>query len=192
MPARSEARTGMSAVTPGQTVGPYLHMGMPYPGGPELVPPGRPGAVRLTGLVLDGAGKPVPDALVEIWQPDASGAVVRLPGSLHRDGWTFTGFGRDATDGSGRYSFTTVRPGPTKPGGAPFFAVTVFARGLLDRLFTRAYLPGHEDDPFLAALPQDRRRTMIVAEDGDQLTFDIRLNGTDETVFLDFREPPVG
>ena len=63
--------------------------------------------------------------------------------------------------------------------------MTVFARGLTDRLFTRAYLPGHADDPFLAALPEERHRTLIVAENGAELTFDIRLQGPDETVFLD-------
>ena len=169
--------------TPGQTVGPFFGFALPYAGGPELVPPGSVGAVRLTGLVLDGAGAGIPDAVVEIWQPDPSGALVQRPGSLHRDGWTFTGFGRAGTDNTGRYSFTTLRPG----GIAPFFAVTVFARGLTDRLFTRAYLPGHEETPFLAGLPSERRRTLVVAEDGDQLTFDIRLQGHDETVFLEYR-----
>lgn len=176
----------MIAATPGQTVGPFFGYALPYPGGPDLVPPGRADAVRLTGLVLDGAGDPVPDALVEIWQPDESGAVVRRPGSVRRDGSTFTGFGRCGTDNTGRYSFTTVRPGPLQPGAAPFFAVTVFARGLLDRLFTRAYLPGHTD-ALLGALPEERRRTLIVTDSGAELSFDIHLQGPDETVFLRHR-----
>lgn len=175
--------------TPGQTVGPFFGFGLPYPNGADLVPPGRADAVRLTGLVLDGAGAPVPDALIEIWQPDPEGAIVRRPGSLRRDGWTFTGFGRCGTDSAGRYSFTTLRPGPPAAGAAPFFAVTVFARGLLDRLFTRAYLPGSEaTDPLLRSLPEDRRRTLVVREDGNELTFDIRLQGPDETVFLSHRQ----
>ncbi|HEU5267838.1 MAG TPA: protocatechuate 3,4-dioxygenase subunit alpha, partial [Jatrophihabitans sp.] len=119
--------------TPGQTIGPFYGFALPYAGGADLVPAGHPDAVRLTGRLLDALGAPVPDGLIEIWQADPSGAVVHRPGSLRRDGWTFTGFGRCPTDNAGRYSFTTLRPGPTEPGRAPFFAVTVFARGLLNR-----------------------------------------------------------
>ena len=121
--------------------------------------------------MLDGAGDPVPDALLEIWQADAAGRIVPQAGVLHRDGWTFTGWGRAATDDDGRYTFTTVEPGPVE-GQAPFFAMTVFARGLLDRLFTRVYLPDHPllaADPLLASLPEDRRRTLIAGRDHDGL-----------------------
>jgi protocatechuate 3,4-dioxygenase alpha subunit len=166
--------------TPGQTVGPFFGFALPYAGGCDLVPPGHPDAVQLTGRVLDGAGEPVPDALLEIWQADPSGAVVREPGSLHRDAFRFTGWGRAATDNAGRYRFTTVRPG----GPEPFIAMTVFARGLLHQLFTRVYLPGNADDALLAALPPDRRRTLVAVEDGQRLHFDVRLQGADETVFL--------
>lgn len=181
----------MRPAAPGQTIGPFFGFALPYAGGPDLVPPGHPDAVRLTGRLLDGHGAPVPDGLIEIWQADPGGGIVQRPGSLHRDGWTFTGFGRSATDSTGRYSFTTLRPGPIQPGRAPFFAVTVFARGLLNRLFTRAYLPGYDeacaDDPLLAALPDERRRTLLVRADGAELHFDIRLQGWDETVFLHYR-----
>ena len=163
--------------TPGQTVGPFFGYSLPYEGGPELVPRSHPSAVRLHGRVLDGAGTPVPDALLEIWQAAPDGAVVREPGSLHRDGYTFTGWGRCPTDNAGAYSFTTLPPG----GG--FFAMTVFARGLLDRLFTRVYLPG-TSSPFLDSLPQDRRRTLVAASSPDGFAFDVVLQGPDETVFL--------
>ena len=106
----------------------------------------RPPAARsaCTALVTDGAGDPVPDALIEIWQADADGHVVAAGRArCSRDGCTFTGWGRAATDTTGHYSFTTVRPArPSR--AAPFFAITVFARGLLNRLFTRAYLPGDD------------------------------------------------
>ena len=175
---------------PGQTVGPFFHLGLPYDGGNELVPPGRPDAIRLHGRIVDGAGAGVPDAMVEIWQADPSGAVCRTPGSLRRDGWTFTGFGRAATDADGRYWFTTLEPGPTEPGRPPFFAVTVFARGLLDGLFTRAYLPGdpaaRAADPLLAALAPERRETLIAVPEENGLRFDIHLQGDRETVFLAF------
>jgi protocatechuate 3,4-dioxygenase, alpha subunit len=170
----------MSATTPGQTVGPFFHLGLPYPGGNDLVPPGSPGAIRLHGVVLDGDGVPVPDAMIELWQADAAGQVVQVPGSLRRDGWTFTGFGRAATDPDGHYWFSTVRP------GAPFFAVTVFARGLLDRLFTRAYLPDPPGDPLLDAVDPARRDTLITTPDEHGLRFDIHLQGPRETVFLSF------
>lgn len=170
--------------TPGQTVGPFFGYALPYDGDSELVPPGSAGAIRLSGLVLDGAGAPVPDALLELWQADADGVVPREPGSLHRDGFTFTGWGRASTDNTGRYSFTTVAPGPTLPGAAPFFALTVFARGLLDRLLTRAYLPGAPEDRLLASVPAERRATLVARPDQHGFVFDIRLQGEGETVFL--------
>jgi protocatechuate 3,4-dioxygenase alpha subunit len=174
--------------TAGQTVGPFFHDALPYAGDSELVPPGRADAVRFHGMVVDGGGNPVPDALIEIWQADAEGRIVQEPGSLRRDGFTFTGWGRSATDATGHYSFSTVRPGPTKPGAAPFVAVTVFARGLLNRLFTRAYLPLDLDalaaDPLLAGLEPERRKTLMAVEDAAGLRFDIRLQGEHETVFL--------
>ncbi len=136
---------------------------------------------------------PVPDALLEIWQPDAAGTIVARSGSLRRDGHTFTGFGRASTDNEGRYSFTTVRPGATAPGRAPFFAVTVFARGLLDRLLTRVYLPVDPAvlaaDPLLSALPGDRRGTVIADESDGVLRWDVRLSGEQETVFLTHAAP---
>ncbi|MEU2105167.1 protocatechuate 3,4-dioxygenase subunit alpha [Nocardia sp. NPDC019255] len=176
--------------TPGQTVGPFFHYGLLHPGDRDLVPPGSAGSVRLGGRVLDGAGAGLPDALVEIWQARPDGVVSREPGSIRRDGWTFTGFGRASTGRDGRYAFSTLSPGPTEPGKPAFFAVTVFARGLLDRLFTRAYLPDDpaalERDPLLASLPPQRRRTLIADRDEHGFVFDIRLQGEDETVFLRF------
>jgi protocatechuate 3,4-dioxygenase, alpha subunit len=174
--------------TPGQTIGPFFGYALPFERDNELVPPGSPGAIRLHGTVFDGAGAPVPDALLEIWQADADGVIPSATGSLRRDGWTFTGWGRASTDGEGRYTFTTVKPGVTQAGSVPFFAVTVFARGLLNRLFTRAYLPGEQlaSEPLLASLPERRRDTLIAAVDEHGLRFDIRLQGEDETVFLRF------
>lgn len=171
------------APTPGQTIGPFFHYSLPYDGDSDLVAPGSPGAIRFHGVVLDGAGVPIPDALVEIRQADAQGHVPQVEGSLHRDGMTFTGWGRAATDPGGRYAFVTVEP------AARFIAVTVFARGLLNRLFTRAYLPGAED-AFLSSLPQERARTLVAEREPEgDLRFDIVLQGGDgsaETVFLTY------
>lgn len=175
--------------TPGQTVGPFYGYALPFERCNELVPPGSPGAIQFHGLVTDGAGNPVPDALLEIWQADADGEIPSATGSLRRDGWTFTGWGRAATDDAGRYSFSTVLPGVSAPGSAPFILVTVFARGLLNRLFTRAYLPGDRlaNDRLLNSLPAHRRKTLIATRDDTGLKFDINLQGDDgETVFLSY------
>lgn len=174
--------------TPGQTVGPFFHYGLPYDGDRDLVPPGSAGSVLLHGRVFDGAGAPLRDALVEIWQARPDGTISQEPGSIRRDGWTFTGFGRASTGRNGRYTFSTLVPGPTDEGRPAFWAVTVFARGLLDRLFTRAYVPGPDidADPFLSALPAERRATLLAERDAQGYRFDIRLQGEGETVFLRF------
>jgi protocatechuate 3,4-dioxygenase alpha subunit len=172
--------------TPSQTVGPFFGYALPYDGGPDVASRADPDSIRLHGTVYDGAGEPVPDAILEIWGPDASGAPISEHGSLHRDGYTVTGFGRAAVDRAGHYTFTTVRPGATAEGHAPYILVTVFARGLLHHLFTRAYFSG--DDPFLESVPAERRGTLLVEQDGERsYRFDIRLQGEGETVFLDFK-----
>jgi len=175
--------------TAGQTIGPFFGYALPFDGGAELVARTHPAALRLHGTVLDGDSAPVPDALLEIWQADSEGQIPQQAGSLHRDGYTFTGWGRAATDNAGRYSFTTMAPGAAESGRAPFLAMTVFARGLLNRLFTRIYLPGDsglDTDPLLASVPAERRDTLIATPDADGLRFDVVLQGPDETVFLTY------
>ena len=175
--------------TPGQTIGPFYHFALPLEGGEHLVPPGSPGSVRLHGRVTDGNGDGLQDAMIEIWQADANGRVVQREGSFRRDAGVFTGFGRTSTWRDGGYTFTTVEPGPLTDGAAPFIAVTVFARGLLNRLFTRIYLPDDAEvlgrDALLASLDADRRSTLLAQRDEDgSLRFDICLQGDRETVFL--------
>jgi protocatechuate 3,4-dioxygenase alpha subunit len=179
----------VTIATPGQTIGPFYGYALPYPGDSELVPPSRPQALRLHGTVVDGHGNPVPDALLEIWQADADGHVAQQQGSLRRDGFTFTGWGRAATDINGEYSFTTVAPGSTGRDSAPFFALVIFARGLLNRLFTRIYLPDHPtlgSDALLASVAPDRRSTLVAKPDRDGLVFNVVLQGEGETVFLGY------
>jgi protocatechuate 3,4-dioxygenase alpha subunit len=188
---------GRRGLTPSQTVGPYLAIGLTWDDGEDVVPPGTPGAIILTGHLIDGAGEPVPDGLIETWQADPSGGFVHpddprpAPGP-RPDG--FRGFGRSRTRPDGTWRVATVRPGtvPTADGApqAPHLDVSVFARGMLDRLVTRIYLP--EDaaaqavDPVLAAVPADRRSTLIAEPAGDgSYHFDIRLQGENETVFFD-------
>ena len=189
--------------TPGQTIGPFFGYSLPYPGDSELVPGGHHDAIRLHGTVYDGAGAPIPDALIEIWQADEAGQVAQRAGSLRRnahqgtsgayflDTSTFTGFGRAAVDNAGEYAFQTLLPGPTEPGRAAFFCLTIFARGLMNRLFTRAYVPAEEAvldaDRFLASVPAERRATLLATANGERsLRFDIRLQGGDETVFITY------
>jgi protocatechuate 3,4-dioxygenase, alpha subunit len=183
--------------TPGQTVGPFYGYALPYAKDSELLAPGSPGSIRLQGTVYDGAGHPIPDAILEIWQPDSEGKVVHQTGSLVRDGYTFTGFGRSAVGNTGVYTFTTVNPGPTKSGAAAFISVAVFARGLMNRLFTRVYLPENTEvlaaDPLLSSLDPERRQTLIARRDPDGgLTWDVRLQGDGETVFLDVEGTDAG
>jgi protocatechuate 3,4-dioxygenase alpha subunit len=179
--------------TPSQTVGPFFGYALPYENGWELVPPHHPEAIRLHGTVFDGDGAVVPDAILEIWQADATGAMSRERGSLEPDGYTFTGFGRASVNLAGHYSFTTVKPGAASAGAAPSILVTVFARGLTHHLFTRAYFSedteAHATDTVLAAAPADRRSTLLSVSDGpNSYRFDIRLQGEQETVFLEFND----
>jgi len=179
--------------TPSQTVGPFFAIGLPWPDGPFVVAEGTPEAFQVAGRVLDGAGVPVPDALIEIWQADPEGRFDHpddprgaVPGP---DG--FRGFGRCETDVNGRYWFLTVKPGalPAPDGGveAPHLNVSVFCRGVLVRLVTRIYFPdeaANSDDPVLTAVGE-RRGTLVAASAPYGYRFDIHLQGDDETVFFD-------
>ena len=158
--------------TPSQTIGPFFAVALTWPDGPEVVADGTPGAVWIGGQVLDGAGVPVPYALVETCQAE--------------------GFGRCPTDAKGRWAIRTVKPGPLPADGghqAPHLDVSVFARGLLNRVVTRVYFPDEAEanaaDPLLASIrdPAARARLVAVAED-DRLRFDIHLQGQRDTPFL--------
>lgn len=176
--------------TGGQTVGPFFAFGLDYPKKHEVVFPHSPGAIVLGGTVFDGAGAPIPDAVVEIWSADENGEIPRAHGAFRRDDHSFTGFGRAATTDVGRYEFWTRNPGSVG-GGAPFYSVVVFARGLPDKLVTRIYLPENEDllaaDPLLSSLEADERATLVATRlPNGHLHHDIHLQGEKETVFLAF------
>ena len=169
--------------TPSQTIGPFFAVAIPAWGEEHLVAPDVPGAIRLWGTVHDGAGRPVDDALLEIWQAD--------PGGSYGVDATVRGFGRCLTDEDGRYAFVTVRPGrvPAPGGGqqAPHIDVSVFARGLLARLVTRIYFPDEEAnavDGVLAALAEGARASLVATPVDGGFRFDIHLQGERETTFF--------
>jgi protocatechuate 3,4-dioxygenase alpha subunit len=176
--------------TPGQTVGPFFAYGLEYPNMHQVVHPHSPGSIVLEGTVYDGAGQPIPDALIEIWGADQDGTISRARGAFRRDDHTFTGFGRAATTDDGHYLFWTRNPGAAA-GKAPFFAVIVYARGLPHKLHTRIYLPEDEEalaaDTLLSSLDDEERATLIAKRTpGGGLRHDFRLQGEKETVFLAF------
>jgi protocatechuate 3,4-dioxygenase, alpha subunit len=177
--------------TPSQTVGPFFSLGLPWSDGPFVVPEGTEGAIRVDGRVLDGAGEPVPDALVETWQADPDGRFDhpddprgRAPG--------FRGFGRCPTDAGGRWEIVTLKPGPVpaRDGGAqaPHIAVSLLARGLLDRVVTRIYFGDEQDanaaDPVLALLDDASRATLVAAPVAGGYEIDFHLQGAAETAFF--------
>ena len=197
---RTRAQGHRLPLTPAQTAGPYLRLGMSRPGMAEAVPPHAPGAVRIGGVLYDGVGAPIPDGVVEIWQADASGAFHHpddprgpVPAS---EG--FTGFARSLTEDGGHWSVVTVKPAalPAPDGSteAPHLDVSVFARGMLGRVVTRIYFPedagtdgpgGHRCDPVLAHVPAGRRHTLLATAVEGGYRFDVRLQGEGETVFFD-------
>jgi protocatechuate 3,4-dioxygenase alpha subunit len=172
--------------TTSQTVGPYLHIGLNWLIIEKLAPAGVPGErVAIEGRVLDGDGKPVNDALVEIWQADSRGAY---------GGKRFRGFGRSATDANGAYRFQTIKPGRVPgPDGtmqAPHLGVQIFMRGQLKQLVSRIYFPGdpaNAKDPVLALVPAARRGTLVAKKGAKAgaLQWNVILQGKDETVFFD-------
>jgi len=145
--------------TPSQTVGPFFSFGLVDAN--LVVAPGDVHPARIEGRVLDGAGAGLPDAVVEILGP--------------------AGFGRCLTDVEGRYRFVVTKPEP------PYLEVSVFARGLLQRVATRMYFPGEPSngtDPVLGSVPDDRRATLVAVPSDGAVRFDVHLQGPQETVFF--------
>ena len=185
----------MLPLTPFQTVGPFFAILVPEQGRLSLATGDAPGQrIVIEGAVRDGAGRPVPDALIEIWQANAAGCC-NHPDDARSNGRdpTFDGFGRVHTDGAGGFSLETIKPGSVPgPDGrpqAPHLVVGLFARGLLTRLVTRIYFddePSNRHDPILAEVAADRRPTLVAAHRGDgRYAHTLVLQGPGETVFFD-------
>jgi protocatechuate 3,4-dioxygenase alpha subunit len=171
-----------AAPTPSQTVGPFFDIGFRWLHTPELVGPSVPGAIRIAGGVFDGVGDPIPDAVVEIFQADPEG---RFPPETET-GWR--GFGRCLSDPDGGFRFVTVKPGSVAPGSAPHVDVSVFARGLLQRLVTRCYFGDEEQanaaDEVLRSLDDGVAATLVAPAEDGTYRFDIHLQGEKETAFF--------
>ncbi|UNO39379.1 protocatechuate 3,4-dioxygenase subunit alpha [Streptomyces sp. MST-110588] len=183
MPGTEPAGTTPTGPTPSQTIGPFFGHALPLPGGGQMAPAGHPDALTLHGRVLDGAGAPVPDALLEFWQTGPDDSPTQAPSSL---------FGRVPTDADGHYAIRTLPPAAPAghPTAAPYIAVCVHARGLLHHLFTRVYFPGNAaanaTDPLLTALPDHRARTLLArAEAPYRHRFDIRLRAAENSTLVD-------
>lgn len=194
---RKKSGNDLLGQTPSQTVGPYFAYGLVPEqygydwvsvAGPDMVDEATQGErITFEGQVLDGAGQPVTDAMIEIWQADAVGTYVTKARSNTR----FTGFGRAGTGTlpDGLFRFATIKPGAPSTAEAPHINVIVTMRGLLMHAFTRAYFGNdtrNATDPFLTQVPEDRRGTLLARETSPGTwRFDIHMQGDAETVFFD-------
>jgi protocatechuate 3,4-dioxygenase alpha subunit len=185
-PGALETR-GRLVPTPSQTAGPFLSIGTEWLADGSIAAVGAAGGIIVTGRVLDGAGMPVTDAVLEFWQADADG---RYPPETAPD---WTGFTRALTDHEGRYRLQTVAPGRVAAGDgtpqAPHIDVSIFARGLLQRLVTRIYLSDEEAanalDPVLCSISEAAAASSLIARAGPGgYELDLRLQGDGETIFF--------
>jgi protocatechuate 3,4-dioxygenase, alpha subunit len=200
-------------ITPSQTVGPFFAYGLTPKGrsqwdpngsyswkqtvGDNLVTPDASGEkIHIEGRITDGDGKPINDAMIEIWQADSQGRYANPRDNRALPNTQFKGFGRSATDKNGVYGFDTVKPGSVPgPNGkpqAPHIVVCIFSRGMLRQIYTRLYFSDekiNDADPILSLVPAARRGTLIAHKEtrggATIYRFDIRVQGKDETVFFD-------
>ena len=169
--------TEQLGLTPSQTVGPYLSIGL-LRGliGNEVVARATTGRLVIRGRLIDGVGEAVPDGMIETWQVDD----------------TFRGLGRSGTADGGWFEIVTVKPAATRLDDgrtqAPHLAVSVFARGLLKRLATRLYFPdeaaANASDPILGMLAPSERQALVARRENGYLRFDVRLQGPGQTPFF--------
>jgi protocatechuate 3,4-dioxygenase, alpha subunit len=181
-----------------QTVGPFFEIGFEDLYQTDLTVPGTAGTlITIQGRVLDGDRLPVPDAVIEIWQANSLGKYAHPEDAQDKPLEPgFSGFGRCPTDSDGTFLFRTVKPGPvpssTEIPQAPHINVSIFMRGLLDRLVTRIYFLGDErngTDEILKLIEPARRSTLFArpgVSDPNSYIWNVILQGPSETVFFDF------
>ncbi|MBI1777954.1 MAG: protocatechuate 3,4-dioxygenase subunit alpha [Proteobacteria bacterium] len=182
--------------TPSQTVGPYLAIGLKWLTTTDLARGAAGDRIAISGSLLDGDGKPIPDALLDLWQANSQGKYTHPEDQQAKAlDPAFFGFGRVPTDKSGAFRFTTIKPGPVPGLGnslqAPHIVVCLFMRGLLKQLFTRIYFSdeaANGTDPVLGSIDDAARRETLIAQrvnaTGDY-RWNIQMQGDRETVFFD-------
>ena len=173
---------------------------VPWEGGAELAATDDAGAIRIQGRIVDGAGQPVDDCVIEVWQANVHGRYAHAEDTREVPLVAgFQGFGRAITDGDGRFNIVTVKPGgvpgPEETVQAPHISLSVFARGLLKQLVTRMYFAdetaANDRDPVLRTITEAGRRETLLAVPRASggappvYDFEIRLQGPRETVFFD-------
>jgi len=178
--------------TPSATVGPYLAIGLTWPDGEWAAAEGSEGGFWIRGRVFDGAGEVVPDAMIETWQADPDGGFPSPEDPRGASSYPgFRGYARAQTI-TGEYQVFTLKPGgvPDGEGGlqAPHIDVSLFARGILDRVVTRIYFAdeaeANAEDVVLRGLTDDQRSTLIAERTDDGYRLDFYLQGDRETVFF--------
>ena len=183
--------------TTSQTVGPFFKIGLSWLYRDNLAAENVSGErITVLGKVIDGDGKGVPDAVIEIWQANSHGKYAHPEDEQDKPiDAGFTGFARVPTDAQGTFRFTTIKPGPVPgPEGkvqAPHLVISMLMRGLLRRLTTRMYFPDdprNASDPILNLVPLERRKTLIAQSattSFNPLEWNVFLQGPAETVFFD-------
>lgn len=191
-----------------QTAGPYVHIGCTpnFTGihgvfetdlgsGPLVNDKTKGERITVRGRVIDGSGTPLRDALIEIWQADADGFYQSPSETRGAADPNFLGWARCPGDmATGEYVFETIKPGrvPFRDGRlmAPHITFWIVARGINIGLHTRMYFgdeaEANAEDPVLARIEHKVRVPTLIAErEGNTYTFDIYLQGENETVFFD-------
>ena len=188
--AAADFTTAPFGQTPSQTVGPYVHIGLLWPDGEDVVPQGTDGEITVSFTLIDGARNPMSDAMIETWQADADGRFDHPAdprGAVASRTTGFRGFGRAFADETGTMSITTIKPGPLPAENgaveAPHIDVGIFARGMLERVVTRMYFPDEAEanalDPVLSAVPEHKRARLVAAPVHGGYHLDIVLQNTD-------------
>jgi protocatechuate 3,4-dioxygenase alpha subunit len=210
MAGKDRAQETDKGLTPSQTVGPFFAYGLTPKGrahwdpngtyswketvGDNLLTPDAEGTrIKLEGQIVDGDGKPITDAMIEIWQADAQGRYASAADPRRPSNAKFKGFGRSATDKNGMFGFDTIKPGAVPGEGgktqAPHIVFCIYSRGMLRQVYTRCYFEGeaaNASDQILNLVPADRRQTLIAKKgQGNAYRFDIRMQGHGETVFFE-------
>ncbi len=169
-----------SGITTSQTIGPFFHDGLRWAQEATAQVVTDAPVVEVSGIVYDGAGTPVVDAMLEAWTPAAV---------AHEQGAPVPGWRRAYTGEDGRFVLRLSRPEGALP-GTPLAYVTVFARGVLKHQFTAVHAadaPGLDGAALLSQVPAERRATLLARPEGTGYRWDVHLQGAHETVFFEYR-----